>query len=1119
MSDARMTAAARLLDALEPLPFPGRLREIARRAGELGASGELADVLAELDAGGGYERSVGALLACVGRDVDWVAGHLADPDPFVRGHALRAADGLDVPDAAFESALRDAPEVVRRGLLRSLASGRRPALADRSVDRVRAEWGDAEAARLLAGCSPDIVARLLPHVFHAVRSWRPLVRRYPGLVLDVAEEQLAGLPAGARDGWFGRYARMLVAVAPAAPLRALDLLDAYPPARFPSLLRRCLDVWAKAAPERVLRMYAGPWHRTLPGPRQLSPAALRALARSGAPELADYARALARDPGDLAALLKAQAPSARWATYETATAGRGAAHDGVPTDLLDVLPRRHAAAVARQAAETARTQGADWTTVLGAVSHLPPDEAREPLAAATRRPRAEDRAVAWPLLVRNVARADDPARMTELARELAGRLRNEQDPVRCAALRTLADDVHPALWSLDALEHLSDLAADALQARDRSYPTTGALSRLALGVLREHAADEDPAHTDWALDVLVDLHGHSGGVDLGRLDRTLRRGQEHQVFAALRGRIDAEVKKGEYRLVLALARATGRRAAGMTGLQELLGHAVEHGNNATVRYAVELWLEPPATRDERAAHVLDLEPSAAELGCVARVVAYRRTDLLDRFLTDRPPYGRFLTDKSAWAFPVGGAAVRRWLPRQQRAFLRQLGRLAGDAGLRHWRRSAAIHSAADVPEGGRDLLRKWAGSTDVTLAEAAIAALGRTGEDLELLLGHAGGDRARVGVYAATQASRHVRPSELAPLLDDLLTGPGKKVTSRKEGARLAATRLPAPDAARLLARACATPDMHRDVRAACVAFAASGLLGQEPAWEILADAVREGREPAVRDAALRQAPLDVAGEHHERYAALVAAVAGTDDDELAATALAALARWSAWSPRAPELFARALGDVARRSPALWRTAAGGLVGEAARTSQGADALLAALTSLMDHGPEPDAGEERDRPAQRRVEYVAGLLADRTPRETALRPAARSVARRLAERDPFVASAARVLLGAVDLSDPEADLRELAALHADRPALAARTADGLRGRLRREDASEAELDRVAGALAAGGTHAEGLFAWAITATAGERAAWPAAWRAHVVALRAHPCADVRDAAVRTSTAP
>ncbi|MFI5663047.1 hypothetical protein [Streptomyces sp. NPDC051684] len=1119
MPEARVTTAARLLDTLEPLPFPGRVREIARRAGELAASGELADVLAELDAQGSYERSVCALLACVGRDADWVAGHLADPDPFVRGHALRAADGLDVPDAAFETALRDAPEAVRRGLLRSLASGRRPALADRCVAEVRAEWGDAEAARLLPGCSPDVLARLLPDVFHAVRSWRALVRRYPGIVLDVAEGQLAGLPEAARDGWFGRYARMLVAVSPAAAPRALDLLDAYPPTRFPALLGRCLDAWAKAAPERVLRMYAGPWRRTLPGPRRLSPAALRALARSGAPELDGYARALAGSTGDLAALLRAQAPSARWATYETAMAGRGVAHEGAPTELLDVLPRGHVAAVARLAAEAARKQGADWTTVLAAESYLPPDEARAALDAATRRPRAEDRAAAWPLLVRNVARAADPGQLAELTTKLAGRLRNEQDPVRGAALRALADDVHPALWSPDALPHLSELVADALQARDRSYPTTGALSRLVLGVLREHAVDQDPVHTGWALGVLVGLHGYSGGVDLGRLDRTLRRGQEHQVFAALRRRIDVEVKKGEYRLVLALARATGRRAAGMTELQELLRHAVEHGNDATVRSAVQLWLEPPATRDERAAHILDLEPSAAELGCVAQVVAHRRTDLLDRFLTDRPPYGRFLTDKSAWAFPVGGAAVRRWLPRQQQAYLRQLKRLADDAGLRHWRRSTAIQCAADVPEGGRDLLGKWADASDVTLAEAAIAALGRTGEDLPLLLGHAGGDRARVAVYAATQASRHVRPSELAPLLDELLTGPGKKVTSRKEGARLAATRLPAPDAARLLARAYAAPDAHRDVRAACVAFVARGLLGEEPAWEILADAVREGREPVVRDAALRRAPLDVAAGHRGRYAALVAAVAGTDDDELAATALAALARWSAWSPQAPELFARALGDVARRAPALWRTAAAGLVGEAARTPKGADVLLGALTALMDHGPAPDAGEELDRPAHRRVECVAGLLADRAPHEAALRPVARSVARRLAERDPFVASAARALLGAVDLSDPGPGLRELAALHAERPALAARTADALRGRLRREDGPGVELDRTVSTLAAAGTHPEGLFAWAITAAAGERAAWPAAWRAHLAALRAHPSPDVRDAASRTNTAP
>ncbi|MFI7005335.1 hypothetical protein [Streptomyces sp. NPDC050145] len=1118
MSDAR-TTADQLLDTLDPLSYPHRVREAARRAAELAASRELAGVIAELDRRGSYERGVGALLACAGRDADWVAAHLADPDAFVRGHAMRAAQGLPVPDASFETALRDAPAVVRAGILHHLAGGRRPALADRLVDEVREQWGDTDAAKLLPGCSRDVVARLLPQVFHAVRGWSGLARRHPGALVDVTERELAAVPESARTRWFQDHGRLLAAVAPADPQRVLGLFDTYPPDHVPSRIVSCLDVLAKADPARVLRWYAGPWRRSLPVPWELSPATLRALARSGAPELADCARALAADSDDLAALLDAQAPADRWATYEAVRAGRGTKHDGVHDGLLTALPRRHVADVARQAARAAREQGEDWLTVLTAESFLPPAEAREALDAATRRPRAEDRGAAWPLYVRHVARTGDPAGLASLAGELTARLRNEQDPVRGAALRALADDVHPRLWIPSALPHLGRLVTDALQARDRSYPTSAAVSRLALGILREHATAPGREHTEWALDTLTALNGSSGGLDLGRLDRTLRRGQEHEVYAALRPRIESEAAKNEYRLVLALARATGRRAAGMPELQDWLRHAIEHGNDTTVRTAIQLWLEPSATRDTRVAHILDLEPSAVELDCVATVVAHRRTDLLDRFLTDRPPLGRFLTAKGAWAFPADRSAVRRWLPRQQQAYLRQLRRIADDAGSLSWRRGLAVHRAAHVPDRGYAFVRTWAASPDVVIAEAALSALGRSGDDLPLLLDHAGGDRARVAVYAAAQAARHVSPSRLAALLDHLLTGPGKKVTSRKEGARLAAACLPAPDAARLLARVYAAAGTHPDVRAVCVAFAARRLLGQEPAWEILTDAAREDRPAVLRDAALRPAPFDIAPAHRERYAALVAAVADTDHDELAATALAALTRWAPWSPKAPALFAGVLLDVQRRTRGLWRTAAGGLVDEAGRTPDRAAALLAAVAALIDLGSEPDAGEERDRPAHRRVEYVAELLAGRAPRTAALRPAARSVALLLAGHDTCTEAATQVLLATVDLAAPEPGLRELARLHADRPALAARTAEVLRHRLRHEDPSEHELDRAARSLAASGTHAEGLFAWAITKASGDRSAWPAPWRAHLAALRRHPCPDVRDAAVRVCTAP
>jgi hypothetical protein len=150
------TAASYLLSDLDPLPYPRRMREIAESARDFAGRGALRSVLEELESGGPYERGVAIVLACAAGDAEWTGARLADPDSYVRGHALRAAESHGVPDAAFEAALDDAPEAVRRQLLRAIVAGNRTALADRLIGTLRREWGDAEAARLLPGCSDGV---------------------------------------------------------------------------------------------------------------------------------------------------------------------------------------------------------------------------------------------------------------------------------------------------------------------------------------------------------------------------------------------------------------------------------------------------------------------------------------------------------------------------------------------------------------------------------------------------------------------------------------------------------------------------------------------------------------------------------------------------------------------------------------------------------------------------------------------------------------------------------------------------------------------------------------------------------------------------------------------------
>ncbi|MGW5698469.1 hypothetical protein ACWEWX_49135, partial [Streptomyces asiaticus] len=326
--------------------------------------------------------------------------------------------------------------------------------------------------------------------------------------------------------------------------------------------------------------------------------------------------------------------------------------------VLEVLPRPRRQAEARRMAVQARERGAPWTTVLESVAHLPVEEARQELEGAVRRSSAEDRALAHPLLIRCVARSGDPDALTELLRQLE-RLRNEQDPVRSAALGALAR-THPALFTDDAAEQLDRIAADAISARDSSSATRQALRHLAVALLREHAVTGRRQLLGWALRTLTRLAGSVGAADLGRLDHQLRRGQEQAVFEALRPWLEAGAERVDHELTFALARSLGRRAHTLPELQELLWQAISFGSDATARTAIGLWLEPPAERDARVAELLAHEPSAAVLPPVLAVLTRRRTDLLDLVLGDTPPYGRFLTPGTHWTPPTG-RDTGRWL--------------------------------------------------------------------------------------------------------------------------------------------------------------------------------------------------------------------------------------------------------------------------------------------------------------------------------------------------------------------------------------------------------------------------------------------------------------------------
>ncbi|MFJ1752787.1 hypothetical protein [Kitasatospora sp. NPDC088134] len=1118
--------AAALLAALDALPRAERTALFARTV-RAASPGELDALRAELAKHGQYGRRLDAFAAELRRDAAALAGQLTDPDREVRGRALAAVRTLPLPVAEVLAAYRDGSAEVRRALRRTVARGRRTDLAALLLPVAREHWGAREAAALLAHCPPETVKAELPGLAVAVGSWSLLAARHPDLVLDQVERELAELPADDRSLWWHRLGDRVAAVLPLRPARVLDLLERRPLDRLPAVLVSGFPHLLAVDAERATAWLADPerpWESWEPRP---SRSALNRLAQADPPALAALGRRWLAAPDRFAVLLRAVPPSRRAAFLDAAADGQPLDAGRLTVPVLRLLPRERRRAEAGRLLAEGRARGAEERALRPLTALLPPAEALAALLPVTRRPDAAERAEAWRLLVAGAADDPDPAAPARLLAEL-DRVRNEQDPVRQAALAALA--AFPAHRFTDGhAEALGLLVAGALDARDCSHPTRSALSALALAVLAAHPTGARPGLLAFALGALEQLAARTGGFPLPPLAHRLRRGQEQQVLNALCPWLDKEEAHGLHRLLFALARALGPRAERLPELDERLGRALRDEREPVFAEALALWLRPRAGRDAKVRTALRLDPSAVFFAPVLGYLAGVRTDLLDLALTERPPTGRFLRAGERRPLPPTGQADG-WTPRQVARVAELFARVAADTGRTREERAAAIRQAAALPGHGAALVRRYLDDPDVLVAEAALGALAWTDDPaaaLPDLLAHAGDDRARVALYTASRVARLTPPARLDPLLTGLATGTaGSKVTARKEAVRLAAAHLPPARAAELVAAAFRAPGQHPDVRAAAASRAAE-LLDAGAVRAVLAEAA-EAPEPQVRQAVLGTPPHLLPERHRAFLAGLVTSVAARPggDPEVVRTAIAALPRWARYAPGAAEVLPSLVADLDDRH--TWRQAVrsvqelavSGLphpVGGAAPGSTAHRALAALLGALPD---DPHPAVARDLPVRRRIEALA--WPDRSPR---YRDLLLAQAELLCPYGELLEIRAAVLARAADPADAGfgAAVARLAAALAHRPVLAARLAPALADTVAGSAPLPPAVDAAAGgallALLPGDGPATGLLVAALADRLGTRSAWTGRWLDVLAALRAHPDPEVRAAACAVVVVP
>lgn len=1113
----RLETAA-LLAELDSLAFPDRTRLLAMRARGLAGSRELGVLLDDLYGGDQFQRQIAVFLAAVAGERETIAGALDDPDWDVRRPAisawLRSGALSSRQVAAFVTA---APWHDRRHVYRGLRRLRAAAVADGLVDVVVERFGDDEAARLLPACSAPVVARLLPELGHAVANWPLLGRRYPDVVLDVAEAELAELSVPDQARWWGRFGEGVLAAGAARPLRVLDLLERYaPPGYLPGPLRDYTAL-ATADHARLLALMTAPSRAAWAGRARLPGTLLRRLSRLDAAELAPLARRLTHPENALVTLLRAVPPSRRGELYSAAYQGTERSQ-ALPSDgMFDVLPRGLRWAEARRVLDLDQVRAEAVKTRLY-TSFLPWEEAKTPLTEATRSPQADDRAAGYELLAKCAGRAGRAESVTEVI-EYFRRLRNEQDPVRARALTALAG-IGPRLLEPESASALEQIAADALAVRDASDQSRKALTALAVAVLREHY--DSPLLADWSLRTLREIFGDRMP-PLGRVDTRLRRGQEREFFAAVRDWLESGMQRGSCEPLFSVTRALGRRAWLLPELQDLLRRSTDAGNVSRVmRTGITLWLADPHTRAQRAEHVLTADPSAVAIheSGIWAVLCQRRTDLLDRFLAGTPPRGKFLAQGVRWV-PLYSPGTGRWLPRQQAAYAGLLAEVAADAGAKVHERTAAIAAAAPLGDAGRDVVHRHLDGASTSLAEAALAALARTPtprEALPILLSHGGDDRARVAVYAAGQAARYIPPGELTAVFTAESVTSGK-VTTRKEALRLAAA-LSVPDAGAVLCSAWRQPGQHRDVRAAVVSAARQRPHDPE-SWTILREAAGGG--PADARAVIpTSGPLDIAPRYRHQYGELIALACRHPDQDTAKEAWRTAETWAGWLPGIGALITGQITDL--DDQVLWGLAVRPLLALVTSGQPGAvlGDIVARLADLdRDMSGIDDPG--RDRPARRRLDSIVKSADMQALTERRLRPALAEAGRILASKADCTRQAATLLVSAVDPGPGHGqrlavELTEVCDLFDGAPATAAQVAQVLAWHVTNGRGDMDTLYTATAALASDPRLSAGLLATSLAAQGG-RFGWPAPWRAQVRSLRTHPLPDVRAAALEIDMSP
>ncbi|MEO3946332.1 HEAT repeat domain-containing protein [Gorillibacterium sp. CAU 1737] len=1110
-----------LLKALDSLGYSDRMKEVALLGRENKDAAAYSRLLSSLLEGGSYEAQLALTGAEATRDVPLIQAALQHSAVGVRKRAAGLLAGAASTEVIEKELQRESlsPEG-RVHFLRSLSIHNRQEVAERLLPTVYTRWGAKEAAILLSACGEAMVREWLEVIGYAVSNWNDVAKRHPEVMGAYFQTALENEPIREKNRVWWRFSSAMDALSRLKPEVVLTCALQHGPKDYlHPVLRQNLGCLIRFDANAVYRLLTREEARGDLIQQGVPESVLKKRRYFTLEQWTAIAVLLADQPHHLAKMLHRLAPSQRCELFEAAYDEDARAARVFPEQLLDELPHALRDKEANRMLGLREIKDSRERTLRITARRLV-EHAREPLEQATAASIADERAAALAQLVKCTALS---RRGMQTTVAFLKRIKNDQDPVRCAVFTELANS--PAfLYQAEQLSDLELLIDSVVEARDTSYSTRMQVERWAFGLMREHASQPQDELFAFALRTLTKLMKQNGQLVLPSFSSLhLPSGMEALLFDRLAPFLKEEAKRENYNLMLQFAAWFGKRGYSLRKLQSMLQEATEVKSASTAAQAARYWLASPQTRDARVRELLSQDKSFITVREVFDHLHRKRQEDLDPFLAGTVIKGKFLSGKTIYLLPALDG-FHRWLPRQQKAFRALLERVAFDAKRSQHERSMAIRAMARMPEFWPERVTELLGDKDVYMAEAALHALSLTESPekaLPLLLEHVEGDRARVAMYSVPRCIRRISPLLVVNQLQTLLSRDKLKITVRKEAIRLLGAYR-SPQSMELLLKEFEKPQAHKDVVIA-IGHAAKQLLNDERSWMILsAMAASPQRDIAV--SLLAQRPAELPMEFRARYLTLLLAVAGHADATVGHTAFQSLGQWTVGQE---EIVAAAAGEAILNleDGVRWRSAMNALL-EAVRDGKGSARVVDIVRDLADASikAEWNASPERDLPHRQRLAVLIGRLAS-LPLTTRLplAPLFRELMDVLAPQETLQQLVISLQIAIIDWNHPGAaadDLTRVARCLKQQPYLLSAASRQVMDNLRNSKGywEPNNLLIVVDTLEASESYEATAIGLTVLQAAGEERGWNAECANRLRAYRNHPHGVIRSLALDLWTA-